>query len=88
MMGYRCKDCNLIFSNIHELFFHDYKCYDNGPPYVCTVCDKTFTIKKSLLWHFHVLHNIIQHFHCAYCNCSFQTTEMLAAHTLRYHSSQ
>jgi len=60
---------------------------DKSRPYLCTMCDKKFTTKKTLKRH-KQLHNALKLYSCTQCEKRFLTEYYLRSHMNVFHSSK
>lgn len=83
---FSCVDCGETgFTKPEDVLRHDFKLHNKGAPVACLFCDKVFVLKRSLLWHLHVIHKFMAPHVCFQCGCSFQTARMLSDHNRSKH---
>ncbi|CAK1548521.1 unnamed protein product [Leptosia nina] len=76
-----CPNCPATFLSEDELMLHQQKhAKKKDSIYVCKTCDKSFTVKATLLRHIAVLHEREPEYKCEYCPERFGSMQKLSRH--------
>ena len=85
LLTVRCATCFRDFLNHGELLRHRKEVHDDGKPYQCDICTRTFTIAANLSTHRNI-HNIKQKFSCSHCGRSYKVVHALREHLITKHN--
>ncbi|GBN12020.1 Zinc finger protein 420 [Araneus ventricosus] len=78
--------CDKAFSSKSTLVKHK-QIHLNASPYSCDVCDKAFTQKAYLIFHYHAVHKTEKPYFCDVCKKAFSTEHVLNDH-YRIHATE
>lgn len=84
---YNCTLCNYSALNQQCLRNHTKVQHSNIKPFSCDVCDKSFKLKNTLLYH-KVQHTGIKKFKCPFCSRTFASSGNYYSHRKRMHPQE